>query len=221
MTISYPRALPEFFFLGDVSLRLARNDITVRDGLGHLAGGSLGTDLWTWSVEVIAQTDDESLEVEAWFDSLDGSAQRFLAVDPRRWAPRAYMDSGLGGLTTSTTSFDISSDGRDVTLHGMDEGTIFAAGDMLGWKGGSGLLLRHATRIVSGGTVDGSGDVTLSVRPAVWPVVQGWAGLTAHIDTPSITMRLLWPETQIGDTSPEGFMTARIVAMQDLPEDDS
>jgi hypothetical protein len=217
---SYPRSLPDVL-MGDMSLKIVRNDLTVRDGLGHVAGGRLGTDLWMMSADVIAFTDDEALEIEAWFDSLDGSGQRFLAIDPRRWVPKAYTGVGLGSLTTSTTSFDIDDTGQSVELHGLTAGTILSAGDYIGWKGGSGLLLRHATRIVSGGTVDGSGDVTLEVRPSVWPTVQAWAGLTAHLDTPSITMRLLYPETQIGDTSPEGFMTARIVAMQDLPEDDS
>lgn len=220
MTITYPRAFPPFL-LGAMKLELLRNDITVRDGLGHLSGGSLGTDLWMFSGEFVALGTAKAKQLRAWINSMDGSAQRFWASDRDAWKPEAYRATGLGSITTSTTSFDLSADCRDVTLHDMDEGTIFTAGDMLGWKGGSGLLLRHATQIVEGGTVDGSGDITLSVRPAVWPVVQGWAGLTAHIDTPSITMRLLWPETQIGDTSPEGYMTARIVAMQDLPEDDS
>ena len=51
--------------------------------------------------------------------------------------------------------------------------------------------------------------------PAVWPNVQAWAGVVAHLDKPSVTMRLT-PDTQTSDFTAGGYMTARIVALQDL-----
>lgn len=214
MTITYPRTIPALL-MGASRFEIVRQDISSSDGLGYPAGGSLGTDRWMLSAEFHGLGDRRALALQAFLDSLDGSAQRFLGYDRRCWWPYAYRETQMAGMTVTASSFSVSSSGQGLTLHGLDAGTVLDTGDMVGFKGGPSSAYRHAVRIVEGGTVDGSGDITLDVRPAVWPNVQAWSGVVAHLDKPSVTMRLT-PDTEMSDTTAEGYMTARIVALQDL-----
>lgn len=213
MTLANPRPFPPFL-LGNMRLALSRTDLSVRDMTGRIGGGSLGTDLWSWTGDFHALTDSQAVEIEAWLLSLDGSAVSFQAQDVRRWYPK--MHPLLAGVNATASNFSVDTAGTTLTMGGLTAGTILSVGDMIGFKGGTGLANRHAVRVVEGATVAGGGSVTVEVRPAVWPNVVAWSSVVAHLDKPSITMRLT-AETQISPTTPEGQMTAQIVAMQYLP----
>lgn len=212
MTLADPRPFPPFL-LGPMRFQLALSNLTARDGLGGISGGRLGTDLWTWGGDFIGLTDAGAKAIESWVDSLDGSANSFQAQDVRAWYPKAHPL--LTGITATASSFSVDTTRRLLTLNGLTNGTTLTPGDLVGFKGGTGLKNRHSVRVVDGGVVAG-GTVTVEVRPAVWATVEGWAGCVAHLDKPSVTMRLV--DAQVSDTGPEGYMTARISAMQVVPE---
>lgn len=168
---------------------------------GVQAGFPLWLGVWTLGRMPIANSD----EWRAWLSNLRGATRRFVGRDIARGLPRQYMDTGLpGGFdgTCSGWSETINADGdAELTLEGLPAGFVLSQGDYIDFRypatedSVAGLPWRALTRVVQGGTADGSGDVMVIVDPPVPSAVPSDA--VAHLDEPGCTMALVLDDTSL------------------------
>ncbi len=196
MTITYPRDLPAWF-LGMTQCAFTLDYLQEQDptGDGDQLVRDVGPTLWNLDCKTQRLQSDKMGEMEAWVDSLENGGQPFWGYDWRRLGPLAYPN-GIGGLSRAGGgTFDgtctlgtVAGDNKSVPLTGLPVGFVLSPFDNLAFPYASGT--RQALhRIVAGGVADGSGHVTVEVRPHVRV---GWAsGATVNLVKPSCIMKLV------------------------------
>lgn len=172
MALSFPRDLP----VGIAFYVAAFEPVTQGEDSATQGGSALvvetGPALWQASLATPALKGSDARLLSAWLMSIKTPPQPFWLCDLRRQYPAAYQ-GGWGGLLVGGDAFggtcelaSVNSDGVTVGLAALPIGFVLSPGDMMAWDYGSGPRALH--RIVSDpATANGSGAVTVEVRPAV------------------------------------------------------
>lgn len=192
MTITFPRALPAELIarLSTCSFDLVFMQEEAPTRGGDLIARDLGPNLWQCSYQTAMLTPVNYAIVEAWLDSLGGSINLFSGYDIKRTFASFYQPAGYGGLiragggafdgTASLTS--VAGDNVTVTIGTLPAAFQISIGDYLGWSYNSGgSIALH--RAVAAATADGSGNLSVEVRPQIR---SGWAG-SATVALGSVT----------------------------------
>ncbi len=207
MTISFPRAMPDF---GIVSQRfeLQRVDLISPRTDGRINSMTVGFPLWsaTWSLG--AMTEAQMNVWRAWVSSLRGPQRRFIGADQLAGLPQTYRDTGLGAFSGDAATWSVNSDRDVLTMTGLGSGFTLLPGDMIGFRWGTQKFTQVRCLEASTGST-----AAVAVEPAVPTLVPG--GAVAYVKDPVCLMRLT-PETEIGETDIERVMSGRITAIQDL-----
>lgn len=176
MAVTFPRDLIE------IDSRLPLRQLSFRPMYTQVRGLSRGArphvaniapDLWVAEFVTHILTYDQALEQEAWLQSLDGGARLFKMWHTLCRYPRNYPN-GIAGMTRAgggafdgTCNLQAIGTQRDtVTLNTLPAGFVFKVSDMLSFPIAS-PSSQSLHRVIEAGTADGSGAVTLSVRPTL------------------------------------------------------
>lgn len=167
----------------------------------------------------------------AFMAQIRGQTRRFLWGDLGRPYPKAYP-TGFSGMTRAGGgSFDgtatswsetITADGdSQPTLHGLPAGFVLGQGDYMEFRytatetSVAGLTWRALVRVVTGGTSDGSGNLTVTSEPPIPTAVPGSAVL--HLDNPKCVMALVQEQSKLNAIDRSlGIRGGQIVAIQDI-----
>lgn len=204
--------------MGAVKFDLRRQDLMAPEASGKVGGVQMGWPLWAAEYESEAVSDHEAHLWGAWVRRQRGAINRFIATDPTRWYPRAYMPDGEfeGGFpygwNGDATSFSLNGDRTEVTLT-LPHGIVISPSDLLGFRWASGTKLA-LVECMTGGT--SYGTLKVEVEPAVHLVVPtGETPAIAYFAKPGCLMRLT-PETEVPAISVGGVATGRIVGLQEI-----
>jgi hypothetical protein len=167
MTISYPRDLPTAHRIESVEFQPFYLQARAPTRGSLMQAADLGPQLWRGSFRTAELTASQADEWQAWLESLEGGIRTFKMWNPVKQYARAYPDGygalswdGIGDVVSIAVGLDA------ITLDGVPAGLVLSAGDMLSYSASSKQRLH---RIVEGGTADGSGVVTVGVRPLIGP----------------------------------------------------
>jgi hypothetical protein len=134
---------------------------------------NLASDLWQGVFTTHVLQYEDALEYEAWLQSLDGGTRLFKMWHTLRPYPREYP-YGFDGMVASGGSpefdgqcnlYSIGENLDTITLDALPNSFKFSIGDMLSFPIGEDS--RALLRVMEAVTSNGSGIVTLSVRPLV------------------------------------------------------
>jgi hypothetical protein len=195
---------------------------------GRVGGIQAGFPLWSAIYTLGRMPEDNSDEWEAFIDAQRGAARRFIGRDLKRQYPKLYPDgfgdfSPFTGAASSWSAAIDSNDDCQLTLHlGSDAaGLILSQRDGIDFRYSatedaiSGLAWRAFVRVTVGGTADGSGDVTVTVEPAVPDAVPDDA--IAHLDQPGCIMTLVPDQTNFEPIDRlYSIKGGQVVGVQDL-----
>jgi hypothetical protein len=141
-------------------------------GSGFLQTQDRGPTLWVAKYSTPNLVPGTRLDTwRAFLDSLEGSRGVFLAVDPRRPMPKAYMDIGtivgsepwIAAGQTAVRVVAASYTGSTLNLDRLQAGAVITKGDYIAYQNGPAWYLHRsgATMAASGG-----GTITgLTVKP--------------------------------------------------------
>lgn len=190
------------------SFKLQRQDYLSPEASGRIGAVQGGAPLWAAVWTLGRMPEDNSDEWEAFLDGQRGATRRFIGRDLKRQYPKLYPDGfgAFGAFTGAASSWSqtINSDGDarlTLNLGAAAAGLVLSKRDGIDFRYSatetaiSGLAWRAFVRVVSGGTANGSGDVTVTVEPPVPSAVPGTA--IAHIDQPGVTMALITDQTDV------------------------
>lgn len=219
MPVTYPRAFAPHK-IGNIKWTLDRRDVTTMDGTGRLSGAQIGRPMWRFEFDYVALDDQESVSWEAWIRSLKGAAHGFIMWDARRRYPRAYPGGWAGMTRHGGGAFDGTApaptlDGTRTILTISTLPTAFQVqpGDMIGLSDGTNLK-RHAVEVMEPATAS-AGVLSVQVNPALWHEVGAWTGLYARLHEAACNFKIT--DHEIGDVTPHGQASGRVVAQQYLP----
>ena len=170
MALTFPLALASFVDLlpiASCSFDLGEAMQVDETGGGEQLMSDLGARLWTGRYAMGPMTFDEATAAQALIDVIRASGRSFLATDLRQRGPRADpTGAGLTGYTPVISS--VSSGDREIGITGAPPGYTLGRGDMLAFAYGTGTTRRALHRVVTGGTVNGLGDLpSIEVVPAL------------------------------------------------------
>lgn len=214
------------------SFELSRFDAIAPERSGFIGGISLGEPLWeaSWKLSR-AQNHAAEDEWSAFFGRLRGSTRPFVAWDRLRVYPRAHPEgfsrmtrpdsSAFDGSAASwSQTVDTNGEAR-LTLTGLPGNLRLGPRDYVGFRwdaegSDEGANDRRAlVRVEVGDRADASGEVTVTVEPAVPGAVP--EGATAHLDRPSCLMRAVPGTIDFGTSDVTGDRTGGgFSALQDL-----
>jgi hypothetical protein len=136
---------------------------------GRIIAADLGPTLWRGKWSLVAVDADAVAEVRAWYASLL-SYQPFYGYDKLREYPRNYIN-GWGSLFVGSNPFagyaTLASVTGGVTagLENLPIGFVLKNGDYFSFDYGTDSRALHM--VVSGGTADAQGELTVTVSPAI------------------------------------------------------
>jgi hypothetical protein len=172
----------------------------------RVGGVQAGFPRWSAVWQLGRMPEDNSDEWRAFISDQRGGIRRFIGRDLARQYPKLYPDGfdDFGTFTGTVASWSQtinSDDDAELTLGlGADAaGLVLSKGDYIDFRYSatetaiSGLAWRGLTRVTSGATADGSGDVTVIVDPPVPDAVPSDA--VAHLDEPGVTMTIVADQT--------------------------
>lgn len=210
---------------------IERVDYAAAEAGQRVTGVQAGFPLWklVWTLGNVGR--DRSDAWTAFMDSIRGATRRFLAWRLDRPYPKAYP-TGFSGMTRAgggsfngdctSWSETITGDGdSQVTLHGLPVGFVMGQGDMVGFRwtatepAVAGLTWHAPVRVVTGGTADGSGNLTVTSEPPIPAAVPG--GATAYLDHPKCVMALVTDQSKLNAMDRSlGIRGGQIVGIQDI-----
>lgn len=181
--ITFPRSLPSALGIAQAKFRLVPVSEVSRTRGGGSIAKNLGPALWMAEFHSTLLDFDDFGTVRAWLDSLSNT-QTFYGYDVLREYPWAYRNGWEGGFDGTCTLDDVASNGVEVDLTDLPANFVFSAGDYIAFDYGSSSRALH--RIQANVTADGSGDVTVEVRPLVRT---GWVtNTTVDLHKPAAKM---------------------------------
>jgi hypothetical protein len=196
-------------YVAQQQFSLQRVDYMAPEASGRIGGVQSGMPLWSGVWTLGRMPEDNSDEWEAFVDGLRGATRRFIGRDLKRQYPKLYPDGfgAFGAFTGQASSWSqsINSDGDCLlTLHlgAAAAGLTLSKRDGIDFRytatetSVAGLGWRALVRVVSGGTADGSGVVTVTVEPPIPTAVPDIA--TAHIEQPGCVMVLVGDQSSLG-----------------------
>lgn len=187
MALSFPRDIPAGipFYVTEFE------PVTQGENSATQGGAALvvenGPSLWKASVATPPLKGSDARLLSAWLTSIKTPPQPFWLADLRRIWPANYQ-GGWGDLTVpgggafggTCQLASVNSDGVTVGLSHLPVGFVLSPGDMLSWDYGSPRALHRA--VSDPAVADGSGNITIEVRPVVRA---GWtAGATVNLQGP-------------------------------------
>jgi hypothetical protein len=208
-----------------------RVDYSAPEASGRIGGVQAGFPLWAGVWTLAEMHPSKSDELRAFLTRLRGASRRFLGHDQKRTLPKAYP-AGFSGMTRAAGgSFDgtltswseaIDADGDSaVTLNGLPAAFVLSQGDYIGFHyvatdaGVAGLTWHAPVRVVTGGTADGSGVLTVTSEPPIPSAVP--PGAIAYLDTPKCVMVLVTDQSNLGAIDRrEAIRGGQIAAVQDI-----
>lgn len=177
MTISFPRDLP-FSDLVECSFDLDPGT----EQSGHARGlratvSRLREPVWTARFETPQVVQAERRKIwKSWRHTLDGGLKTFLAWDASCGLPFAYQaagempDDGGSPWDGEAVVEDLSTAGQ-VALSGCPAGYQASVGDPIGLEETISSVAKYGYfEIAEDAVADGSGDMTVTVRPLVQPM---------------------------------------------------
>lgn len=189
-----------------------RVDYAAPEAGGRVGGVQAGFPLWAaaWIIGRVGAR--KSDEFRAFLLQLRGATRRFLGRDLGRPFPLEHA-GGFGGMTRAGGgTFDgtatgwaevITADGdSEVTLEGLPAGLVLSTGDYIGFTwlateaAVAGLAWHAPVRVVTGGTADGSGTITVTSEPPIPSAVP--VSATAYLNEPACVMTLVADQTKLG-----------------------
>ena len=204
--------------IAEQRFELQRFDAIAPERGGRIGGITLGEPLWQAEYRLSrAATRAAEDEWSAFFGRLRGSQRPFIGYDRLRVLPRehaggfaAMVDPSGNPFTGAAASWSqtINADGEArLTLTGLPKGLRLRPRDYVGfvWDGEGSTEgaqdRRTKVRIEGSGDADSSGEIEVTIEPAVSAAVP--AGAVAHLDRPSCLMRAVPGSIDFGmsDTS--------------------
>lgn len=157
-----------------------RNDLAFRSSFGS-QGLEVSAPLWTASLESGSNNDSNSVTgaFKALLLQLKGQVNQLSLWDLGRPAPLGTMRGTMtfnGNHAQNATALNISASG--------EAGKTLLQGDMLGFGTGT---TQQVVMVVTGGTSDGSGNISVTVEPPLRNAFTSGAGITW--DKPCILFR--------------------------------
>lgn len=218
--ITFPRAIPDELPIAGLSFFPDPLIEVTPLRSGKLISLDLGPTLWRGRWQS-TQMDEEAAGIaRAWYDTLL-SSEAFYGYDKIREYPLAYP-SGFGGLVVGTVAFngtcilsDVATNTIEIDLSDLPVGFVLSHGDYLAFDYGTDSRALH--RVVAGGTADGSGDLSIEVRP---PIRTGWQA-TPPAETTVLFYRaaarmIIVPKSYSESTVPPGWVSISFEAVQTL-----
>lgn len=217
MAITFPRMLPDIrraVVGASLTLESMVEVTPLRSGKKRTA--DIGPDLWRGQWSLATSKRAEMDDFKAWYLTLM-SREAFYAYDFLRQYPRSYA-SGWGGLTVGGNPFDgtctlddVAAGDVEIDLSDLPAGFVFSAADNLAFDYGTDSRALHA--VVAAATADGSGNVTVEVRPALRT---GWAAAaTVYLHRAAAKM-IIEPGSWSEQVSPARRWSASFQAVQTL-----
>lgn len=171
MTITYPRDLMAYRFANS-TFRLDRVQAKSpgRGGLAQVV--ELGPATWHAVYETPALGKSDALAWSAWLASLRGGVRLFKMVDPWRQAPHAHPSyaglnrAGGGSFDGTCALADVGVAFDTLDLETLPVGFTLTPGDLVSFVTSTYQALHE---VIEGGAANGSGDLTVTVEPAVRP----------------------------------------------------
>jgi hypothetical protein len=211
---------------------LQRVDYGSPEAGGRVAGVQAGVPLWqlVWTLGNVGVTRSDAWR--AFMSQIRGATRRFLGRDLGRPYPKAHL-AGFAGMTragggsfdgsASSWSETITADGdSQVTLNGLPASTLtLSQGDYIDFRYNAtetavaGLPWHVPVRVVTGGTSNGSGVLTVTCEPPIPSAVPNTA--VAHLDNPKCVMALVSDQSKLnGIDRSLGIRGGQIVGIQDI-----
>lgn len=193
-----------------------RVDAMAPENGGAIGSVQIGFPRWVLKFSLTAMRETVSDEWRAFITRQKVPGRRFWAKDPSWRGPKSGHPVGD---VVSDWSFEVvlddDGDGHAMlTLQTDLPNFISSVGDYVGFEWETGGKPRAAmVRIVATGVADTAGELTVEVEPAVPGVVPETA--TAHMQNARCIMRMS-AETQIGDMSLVRYISANVIAVQEL-----
>jgi hypothetical protein len=181
MSLSFPLSLSDFFGdlkVGSISFDLPESMVaTGTTGSGEILTADTGTRLWAGEVQMAPMSYDDAEAVSAKISTLRQAGRSFFVYNMAKPGPRFDPNgAALDGATPQIKT--VASDNRELTLKGLPYGYVLSPGDYLGFAYG-GNPTRYALHdLVSGGTANGSGEMTVEVSSFLRPGAAGNADIT-------------------------------------------
>lgn len=171
VAITFPLSLANFFDqlpIQSVEPAIQRNDQI--DGLenGQILTAETAPPLRRYDVNFRPLSYDQSDDIEGMIESLDGSLKTFYFCMVPRLYPIADPKGILLGSNVITLTV-INANNKEITLSGFPSGYKMSRGDFISLPFGPSLSLYACHRIVQGAIANGSGIMTVEVRPNIHP----------------------------------------------------
>jgi hypothetical protein len=215
-------------YVAQQEFKLQRVDYMAPEASGRIGGVQAGMPLWSGAWTLGRMPEDDSDDWEAFVDGLRGAARRFIGRDLKRQYPKLYPDGfgAFGAFTGQASSWSqsiVTGGDCQLTLHlgAAASGLVLSKRDGIDFRYNAtetsvaGLAWRALVRVVSGGTANGSGVVTVTVEPPIPTAVPGSA--VAHIDEPGCVMAPVNDQTTLGPIDRlYSINGGQIVGVQDI-----
>ncbi|MBN8956889.1 MAG: hypothetical protein J0H17_09995 [Rhizobiales bacterium] len=217
MAISFPRSMVDGIPIAGLSFPPQPIAEITPLRSGKQISKDLGPTLWRpkWSTDGLMP--EETGKVRAWYDTLT-SIGEFYGYDKLREYPLKYA-TGWGALMVGASPFDgsgrltdVAANNVEITLDQLPIGFILSPGDYLSFDYLTGAA-RALHRVSAAATADGSGIMTVEVRPHVRA---GWDD-NAEVALYRPTGRfVILPGTYAEQTEPPWFTSISFEAIQTL-----
>lgn len=218
MALTFPRAMPDQA-IADLYFEPERIDYASPEARGRQASVQAGFPLWRMAFNFGRQEEQVGAEWRAFVRSLRGASRAFFGWDPARPLPLLYAAGLPDGWNGDAASWAVNAD-RDVLtlqLGGARAGFQLSIGDYVGFRWGGGDK-RALVACLEDGVADGSGQITVTVDPAVpggiTTIVP--ADAVAQLDKPRALFKLIAGETRIGRLDGLHMIDGEIAAIQEL-----
>lgn len=216
MAITFPREVPDELKIVGMSFPPSPMIEVSPLRSGRQISHDLGPTLWRGRWESARMRPDRAGVVRAWYSTLL-SLNEFYGYDKLCQYPLAYAN-GWGGLTVSGNPFSgaavlsaVASNNVEVSLGSLPVGFVLSPGDYFAFNYSTSLRALH--RCVAAATANGSGALTIEVRPHVRP---GWqAAAAVYLYRPAARMIIL-PGTYNEQAQARVFTTISFEAIQSL-----
>lgn len=193
MAIAFPRTLPDAFKVVGLSFPPAPMIEVTPLRSGRQISHNLGPTLWRPKYDSADLNPARAGEVRALYDTLL-SEREFYGFDHSRAYPLAYRRTHWTGLTVGGSPFTgvadlsaVAGSNVEVTLINLPIGFVLSHGDYIAFDYSTSLRALH--RVSAPATANGSGQMTVEVRPPIRP---GWsAGADVSLYRPAARMIIL------------------------------
>jgi len=180
MALSFPLSLSDFI----EKLKVQSQSFDLPESLvatgttdsGDILTADIGTRLWTGEIQLAPMPYDEAEGVSAVISALRQAGRSFFVRNLVKSGPRFDPEGAL--LDGFTPKIEAVVSNRELALKGLPQGFVLSPGDYLGFSYGAGPV-RHALHdIVTGGTANASGKITIEVSSFIRPGVATDAEIT-------------------------------------------